>query len=148
MKSQMVLTALIFGAKGLEMLTPPTFDSAKADSSAATGYGCHQCIRYGWLYVTSDSDQPWWSSIESGVAYKGFCCDPNDKTACGTAWTGDHATGSWTTGWTSSEFFLPQEKDLLVVACPWKKDVCINSDDNKISTFTLDNSTLSDNMNS
>lgn len=74
-----VITALIYGAKGLEMFSGNTYNSANADSSTANGYGCHQCIRNNWIYAVA-SDQPWWSAIESGTDYKGFCCDPSDKT--------------------------------------------------------------------
>lgn len=70
------------------------------------------------------SSQTWWSSISSGTNYAGMCCDTTDKTQCGSAWSGDHATGSWASGWSSSEIFSATEKDLAVAACPWKVDVC------------------------
>ena len=122
-QSYVALMALLNGAKALEMLTGNTYDSAKADSSASTGYGCHQCIRNGWIYAVPDS-QTWWSSISSGTGYLGQCCDPSDKAgSCGsTAW--DTGTNSWKSGWSSSEIFTASEKDMAVAACPWKEDLC------------------------
>ena len=67
---QICIASLIYGAQALNMLASTTYDSAKKDSSTSAGYGCHQCLRYGFIYVTPTS-QAWWSRISSGGNYLG-----------------------------------------------------------------------------
>ena len=100
------------------MNTGVTYDSSKALSSSANGYGCASCIRNGWTYAVSDS-QTWHSLINSGD-YAGECCDTIEN--CPNAY--DSASSDKVkTGWKSSSvtFSTPE---MAVHACPMKASVC------------------------
>ena len=56
--------------QGVAALASPdpidVYDSLKADASDSTGYGCHECIRNGWVFATT---LEWYSVIEDGSYY-------------------------------------------------------------------------------
>ena len=56
----LILLIFLNQISGLEMITGGTYDSAKALSSSASGYGCNVCLRNGWVYAVPDT-QSWYS---------------------------------------------------------------------------------------
>lgn len=116
---------LLQGNNCLEMITGNSYDSAKALSSNAAGYGCHQCIRNGWVYAVPDS-QTWYATIPSGEAYAGECCDTLAN--CPNAYdsgTSDNVKA----GWKASTVTFGSV-DLAVHACPQKADLCYTQNTN------------------
>ena len=102
------------------MITGGSYDSAKALSSDATGYGCQMCLRNGWIYSVPDS-QTWYSEIsDEATDYAGECCDSIEN--CPNAYdagTADNVKAGWKA---SSVTFA--SVDMAVHACPFKSWKC------------------------
>lgn len=45
-----------------------TYDAARMDASKSTGYGCAECLRKGFRFVTDK-----WGKKDL-TAYSGYCC--------------------------------------------------------------------------
>jgi outer membrane lipoprotein SlyB len=118
----LVVALFLKGFRGLEMITGNTYDSSKALSSSSTGYGCHVCIRNGWVYAVPDS-QTWYGKItDDTTAYGGECCDTLAN--CPNAYdssTGDNVAA----GWKASTVTFASV-DMAVHACPFKTTKCSN----------------------
>ena len=119
-----VLALLLKKVSSLEMITGGTYDSAKADSSIATGYGCNQCLRNGWVYAVQDT-QSWYSQItDQAVDYTGECCET--LATCPNAYDAS-TTDNVKAGWKVSTVTFASV-DMAVHACPIKSWKCASTD--------------------
>ena len=130
-----VLAIFLGKVSPLEMITGGSYDSAKALSSDATGYGCNQCLRNGWVYAVPDS-QSWYSQItDEATDYAGECCDTLAN--CPNAY--DAGTGDTVTaGWLASTVTFASV-DMAVHACPMKSWKCTNTNSGDRSTTSISN---------
>ena len=107
--------------QGVAALASPesvvAYDSLKADASDSSGYGCHECIRNGWVFATT---LDWYSVIENGSDnYQGFCCETFGAD-CLDAYDADAAAVA--DGYKLSSQFT--SRDLALAACPMKESIC------------------------
>ena len=111
------------------MISGGTNDSGKALSSSSTGYGCHMCIRNGWVYAVPDS-QTWYSKVSDSDGYLGECCDTLAN--CPNAY--DSSTSDKVkAGWKASTVTFASV-DMAVHACPFKSSKCYNPQSTDIAT--------------
>lgn len=127
--SNTIILIFLQGIHSLEMISGGTYDSAKALSSSATGYGCHMCIRNGWVYAVPDS-QTWYSKVSNSDGYLGECCDTLAN--CPNAY--DSSTSDKVkAGWKASTVTFASV-DMAVHACPFKSSKCYNPQSTDIAT--------------
>ena len=121
---------LLKNTYGLQSLSG-TYSNSGADSSQASGYGCQQCLRHGWVYAVPDT-QTWYTSLVSGENYSGMCCETFDAD-CGSAYDSSQ-TNNLATGWKASHLIFTSV-DMAIAACPQKEDVCIKPDITKSDAY-------------
>ena len=83
-----------------------------------TTFGCHQCIRNGHAFITT---QDWYEKLESGVATSGVCCELPLSADC-SVYDAAEANLVQTGNKISTDDF--SSPDLALTGCPQKKDVC------------------------
>lgn len=120
-----LMNSLLMGTisvSALEMIEGETYDSDMALSSNSAGYGCHICLRNGWVYAVPDA-QSWYSVLGSSTDYSGECCDSIEN--CPNAYDSG-GTDSLASGWKASSVSF-NSVDMAVHACPMKESKCWTS---------------------
>lgn len=114
------------------MISGGVYDSGKALSSDPTGYGCHVCLRNGWVYAVPDA-QTWYSKITAtDEDYAGECCDSIEN--CPNAY--DSGTvDNVKAGWKASSVTF-NSVDMAIHACPFKAWKCTNVYEDDLATST------------